>query len=185
MKKSHFSFLVFAVCFLVLSAVSSEAADNSLDVIIHDQVLPSGMGGGWTRSGNKHNRYVTLQQVVKKALKKQDYSGEIKFMQFGANLPDNPNQLFITVERWEEAPYSMGRSISVDFVMSVKLRLEDEEIELGRFSGRDSHMVTGGGDAVEDFGPAAARAFEQAIDFYNDSAIVVHEEWETGPVAKP
>jgi hypothetical protein len=46
-------------------------------------------------------------------------------------------------------------------------------------------MVTGSGDAVEDFGPAAARAFEQAIDFYNDSAIVVHDEWETGPVAKP
>jgi hypothetical protein len=79
----------------------------------------------------------------------------------------------------------MGRSISVDFVMSVKLRLDDEEIELGRFSGRDSHMVTGSGDAVDDVGPAAARAFEPAIDFYNDSAIVVHEEWETGPVAKP
>lgn len=188
MKKPNFPALAFAVCILLfpaLPAVSSGAADNSLDVIIADNVLPSGMGGGWTRSGNSHNRYVTLQQVVKKALKKQGYDGEIKFMQFGANMPDNPSQLFITVERWEEAPYSSGRSISVDFVMSVKLRLDDEEIDLGRFSGRDSHIITGSGDAEEDFGPAAARAFEQAIDFYNDSAIVVHEEWETGPVAKP
>lgn len=188
MKNPVFRAFVLAFCVLTFSLIAAApafAGDNSLDVIIDDQVLPSGMGGGWSRSSNSHNRFVTLKQVVEKVLKKQGYDGKLKFMQFGANLPDNPSQLFITIERWEEAPYSRGRSIAVDFVMSVKLRLDDEEINLGRFSGRDSHMITGGGDALEDFGPAAARAFEQAIDFYNDSNIVVHEEWETGPVAKP
>jgi hypothetical protein len=173
-------FSIVLVSGLVLGAgvavIPATAAENTLDVIITDNVLPSGMGGGWTRSGNEYNRYVTMTQVVEKALKKEGYDGKLKFMRFGANLPDNPNQLFISIERWEEAPYSRGRSISVDFTMAVKLRLNGDEIDLGRFSGRDSHIITGSGDAYEDFGPAAYRAFEQAIDFYNDTVAVESKE---------
>jgi hypothetical protein len=151
-----------------VTPIQATAADKSLDVIIKDSVLPSSMGGGWTRSGNENTRYITMKQIVEKALKDQGYDGKLNFIRWGANMPDNPNQLSITIERWEEAPYSRGRSISVDFTMAVKLRLNGEESDLGRFSGRDSHFITGSGDSLADFGPAAQRAVEQAIDFYQD-----------------
>ena len=170
--KTYHPYLV-AVALAAVFAPVAPAADvlplnveKPLQVVVHDQIIPrAGRGGGFASWSMESERFHMFSDLLRRALKKAGYSGEIKFEQFVANNRDAEQRLSVYLQRWERSRTSFGSFLTTDMLISVLIEVDGETYDLGNFSAQETHSVMGGID-TDDFRPVAERTIANAIECY-------------------
>ena len=174
MKKKTILTFLSSILLLTAVALPGHAADpiqinpeKELLVVIHDNVMPRARDP-WTYPAFANDRYHTLRSAVESALEEVSYPGPVKVVRFAAGLPDAEQVLSLYVYRWQTGIETFGPAFTAEFTLEAVLSVGEMRFGMGTFSARESHVVLGRASA-EDYEPAARRAIDQMIEFYNNA----------------
>ncbi|MGH8021251.1 MAG: hypothetical protein ACREIA_23820 [Opitutaceae bacterium] len=176
------SFLALSAVVSAASAVDAEKvrpavpADQTLQVVLHDQSLPDRQEA-WTQDSFSMDRESAFIAAFKAAWKEAGVKNALEFERFAAGVDVKPPSLRVTLQRWSTTPPRSGPSVSFDMLIAAELRLADREIELGNFSAQESHLPMGRRLDADDFQKVAdqvvgdlVKALTEAVKFETGAA---------------